>query len=98
MENTWVKVVVLEIQMMWVMRLAQITGGLGVHALGSPYRAHDGYDCQMQYSFISKPDIDTNFVPANAPQYGVPFQWHEVCQDGKVTQSLRHVVPCVTHE
>jgi len=27
----------------------------------------------------------------------VPFSRHEVCQDGKVTHSLRHVVPSVTH-
>jgi len=40
-----------------------------------------------------------NFCSRNAPQHGVQSRaisrailWHEVCQCGKVTHSLRHVV------
>jgi len=38
------------------------------------------------------------FCSRNAPLCGVPFSWHEVYQDGKVTHSLRHIVPSVTHK
>ena len=37
-------------------------------------------------------------MPPNMACQVVPFVWHEVCQDGKVTPSLRHVVPYVTHK
>jgi len=42
-----------------------------------------------------------NFVPAMTRIMAylvVPFWWHKVCQDGKVTYSLRYVVPSVTHK
>ena len=47
----------------------------------------------LRDSIKSKPHAGTNFVPAMPRNIAC-----QVCQDGKATHSLRHVVPSVTHK
>ena len=54
-----------------------------------------------QLTELTKPHTGTNFILAmskNTACQVVTFHWREVCQDGKVTHSLCHVVPYATHK